>query len=211
MIKPRTTMAIYFGLAILVDLGCGFEIDDRGREGDALGNVHGSLSSAESDGLVFTREEKKLARDVYATLEQYDSSFANIRASEQTHMDAVAILLTRYGVDDPIAGNAIGEFTNQALQQLYDALVERGSHSLQAALAVGVEIEELDINDIEESSVNVTHDDILDTYGNLTRGSRNHLRKFYEKLISAGGSYSPSHLDVADFRAIIQSPMERDR
>ena len=211
MIIPRKTMAIYFGLAILVDLGCSLEVDDRSREGNALGDVQGSLSSVECEGLVFTREEEKLARDVYAALEQYDSSFANIRASEQTHMDAVATLLTRYGVDDPVAGNAIGEFTNPTLQQLYGTLVERGSHSLQAALAVGVEIEELDINDIEESSESVTHDDILDTYDNLTRGSRNHLRTFYEKLISAGGRYLPRHLDVAEFQAIIESPMERGR
>lgn len=82
MIKPRTTMAIYFGLAILVGLGCSLEVEDSGREGDALGDIQSSLSSTESDGLVFTREEEKLARDVYATLEQYDSSFSNIRKSK---------------------------------------------------------------------------------------------------------------------------------
>lgn len=102
-------------------------------------------------------------------------------------------------------------YPNPTLQTIYDTLVEQGSQSLQAALAVGVEIEELDIHDIEEASENVTRDDILDTYDNLTRGSRNHLRTFYEKLVSVGGSYLPSHLDAADFQAIIDSPMERGR
>jgi hypothetical protein len=213
MIRPRTDQAIYFGLAILVGVGCGVDVDDRRGDGDGDGSgaVQGSLSSAERDGLVFTREEEKLARDVYETLEQYDSSFANIGASEQTHMNAVAVLLTRYGVDDPVAGNAVGEFTNPTLQTLYETLAEQGSRSLQTALAVGVEIEELDIHDIEEASKNVTHADILESYDNLTRGSRNHLRTFYEKLVSAGGSYSASHLDGAVFQAIIDSPKERGR
>lgn len=211
MIKLRTMMAINFGLATLVGLGCSLEVEDSGGESDALGDFQSSLSSAESDGLVFTREEEKLARDVYATLEQYDSSFAKIRASEQTHMDAVAVLLKRYGVVDPAADKAVGEFANPTLQTLYDTLVEQGLQSLQAALAVGVEIEELDIHDIEEASENVTRDDILDTYDNLTRGSRNHLRTFHGKLVSVGGSYLPSHLDAADFQAIIDSPMERGR
>jgi hypothetical protein len=124
-------------------------------------------------------------------------------------MDTIATLLTRYALPDPAAGRAEGEFTNPTLQALHDTLVSQGTPSRLAALAVGVEIEELDIRDIEELKKGVTHDDVLTAYGSLTRGSRNHLRSFYGKLVAAGGSYTPKYLDAAAFKAIAESPQER--
>mgnify|MGYP001172364307 CR=1 FL=1 len=170
-----------------------------------------ALSAAERDGLAFTREEEKLARDVYAALRAHDRSFDNIAQSEQTHMDAVGTLLTRYALPDPAAGNGPGVFADPALQALHDSLVRRGTPSLLDALAVGVEIEELDIHDIDEAGKVVSHPDIVETYANLTRGSRNHLRAFYSKLRAAGGTYTPKHIDEATFRAIVESPTERGR
>lgn len=177
--------------------------------GAAGGADQGSLSTAEQDGLAFTREEEKLARDVYDALDARDATFVNIKQSEQTHMDAIGVLLTRYGLADPAAGKGVGEFTNPQLRALHDALVAQGAPSLLAALAVGVEIEELDIHDIETARLTVAHADVLATYDNLTRGSRNHLRTFYGKLVASGGSYSPKHLDESTFQAIVGSPMER--
>jgi hypothetical protein len=207
--SPRSwTKAILFGLATSLAVACGAADDTSPGQGAGL-DSQGSLSAAEREGLAFTREEEKLARDVYAALEHHDPSFINIGASEQTHMDAVATLLTRYGVADPAAGMGAGEFTNPDLQALYDALVERGAPSRLDALAVGVEIEELDIHDIEALKQTATHQDILKTYDNLTRGSRNHLRTYYGKLVAAGGTYEPKHLDVAEFMAIVESPKEK--
>ncbi|HQY59890.1 MAG: DUF2202 domain-containing protein [Myxococcales bacterium] len=172
-------------------------------------SANAPLSAAERDGLVFTREEEKLARDVYSALQRHDPSFVNVGASEQNHMDAIETLLDRYDVADPAEGRAVGELTNPKLKGLHDALVASGSRSREAALAVGVEIEELDIVDIETARQAVTHTDILTTYDNLTRGSRNHLRTFHGKLVAAGGSYTPKHLDAAAFRAIVESGTER--
>ena len=91
-----------------------------------------ALSAAESDALQYMREEEKLAHDVYVTL--YDlwglRVFSNIAASEQQHTSAVATLLSRYAVSDPAAGNAVGEFTDPALQKLYDELIAQGSTSV---------------------------------------------------------------------------------
>ncbi len=63
----------------------------------------GILTAAEEEGLLFMREEEKLARDVYLVL--FDKwglrVFENIAESEQRHMDAVLYLLGKYGLDDP--------------------------------------------------------------------------------------------------------------
>ncbi len=85
-----------FAVAILVGalgVGCGGGGDVRGGGmgggGDGGGANASELSQAEIDGLLFTREEEKLARDVYAALDGYGNPFVNIRGSEQSHMDAV--------------------------------------------------------------------------------------------------------------------------
>lgn len=207
MSARSTANAVLCPLAAALLIGCGS--GDGGTSGSAAAGGQEVLSTAEYDGLVFTREEEKLARDAYTVLQAQDPSFSNIRASEQTHMDAIEMLLVRYAIPDPTAGKTAGEFTNSALQALYDALVARGLRSRVEALSVGVEIEELDIHDIESASEAVSRDDILDTYDNLTRGSRNHLRTFYNKLLAAGGSYTPRHLDAATFQAIVTSVAER--
>jgi hypothetical protein len=116
-----------------------------------------ALSSSEAQSLAFTREEEKLARDVYVALGAKDPMFSNISRSEQTHMDAVLTLLSRYGLPDPAAENARGEFEDATLQKLHDDLVLRGAPSTLAALQVGVAIEELDIRDIEAARTSVTH------------------------------------------------------
>lgn len=204
---PRTSMRMFFLVAAAaVAIGCGGADENGSATG---GVVAGGLSAAEQDGLVFTREEEKLARDVYAALASHDGAFINIGQSEQSHMDAVGVLLERYGVTDPAAGKAQGQFTNTTLQALHDQLVAGGTPSRVAALAVGVEIEELDIRDIEVLKPSTTHQDIIATYDNLTRGSRNHLRSFHGKLVAAGGTYTPKYLDEATFEAIAESEMER--
>ena len=175
--------------------------------GDSQSNTE-ALSTSEAQSLAFTREEEKLARDVYVALEAKDPMFSNISSSEQTHMDAVFTLLSRYGLPDPASGKAGGEFEDATLQKLHDDLVARGSPSTLAALQVGVAIEELDVRDIEAARKSVTHGDILTTYDNLTRGSRNHLRSFYGKVKALGGSYAPQYLDASSFQQIVDSPME---
>jgi hypothetical protein len=182
-------------------LACG---SDDGR---AQGSTE-ALSTEEAQSLTFTREEEKLARDVYAALESKDPVFSNIKSSEQTHMDAILTLLTRYSLPDPAANKGNGQFTDATLQKLHDELVQQGAPSALAALQVGVAIEELDIRDIEAARKSVTHTDILTTYDNLTRGSRNHLRSFYGKVKSLGGTYTPRYLDAAQFQQIVDSPVE---
>ncbi|MGD8454732.1 MAG: DUF2202 domain-containing protein [Phycisphaerae bacterium] len=142
------------------------------------------LTQAEEEGLLFMREEEKLARDVYLYLDGLHDQpiFGTIADSEQSHMDAVLTLLDRYGLEDPAADNGLGEFADPTLQALYDQLIVQGSASLEDALGVGVLIEETDIVDLEAHLLNVEHADVRAVYESLLQGSQNHLAAFQAQL-----------------------------
>ena len=143
------------------------------------------LSEAERDGLLLMREEEKLARDVYLALaDAWDIRvFSNIARSEQTHMDRMADLLAGYGIADPIAETAAsGEFESPVLSELYEGLMERGLRSPQEALLVGRDIEVLDIRELENLMAATDEEEIQLVYGNLLRGSENHLAAFNRQL-----------------------------
>ena len=178
----------------------------------ALGQVSGGeLSIAEVEGLLFMREEEKLAKDVYLMLyEEWGMSiFQNIANAEQTHMDAVKTLIERYGLEDPAVASDIGVFTNSTLQDLYDQLVETGNQSLGDALRVGAAIEEIDILDLEEHIAHTDKADIQMVYDNLMKGSRNHLRSFVSTLKrQEGQTYEPQYLSQEAYDAIVSTPTE---
>ncbi len=179
--------------------------------GEALASITpGVLSQEEIDGLLYMREEEKLARDVYLTLyERWGTPvFNNIARSEQTHTDTVKELLDRYGLPDPAEGQDVGQFSNPDLQALYDQLVAQGSQSEIDALKVGAAIEEIDILDLEERLAQTDKEDIRLVYENLMAGSRNHLRAFVSVLEMRGESYAPQYLDQATYDAIVSSSVE---
>jgi hypothetical protein len=146
-----------------------------GRRGAGLA----TLTEAETTDLLFMREEEKLARDVYIVLyEKWESVvFKNISASEQRHMDALKKLIVKYGLQDS-ASPEPGVFNDQELQALYNALVSRGEQSLPDAFEVGKLIEETDIEDLQNALAGTVKIDLQMVYGNLLRGSENHLRAF---------------------------------
>lgn len=167
-----------------------------------------SLNESERKSLLFIREEEKLARDVYTALyTQWGINvFSNISSSEQTHMDAILVLLNRYAIADP--AGAPGVFVNTTLQSLYHQLVQQGSKSILDAYKVGSTIEDLDIYDIENSIEGIDNKDILWVYASLTKGSRNHLRSFIRNIVANGSTYTPQYISQSEFDAIINSPME---
>ncbi|KPM47423.1 DUF2202 domain-containing protein [Jiulongibacter sediminis] len=168
------------------------------------------LSSTEEQGLLFLREEEKLARDVYSTLyKQWGVRvFDNISQSEQTHTDAVKVLINKYGLTDPVINEASGIFDNQELQQLYDQLVASGSQSIENAYAVGATIEDLDLFDLAQNLNEVDNQDITFVYENLSKGSRNHLRAFYDRITSIGKDYTPQFISEEQFNDIVTSSKE---
>ena len=165
------------------------------------------LTDAEIEGLLFMREEEKLAGDVYRYFyDRWGSTvFQNIASSEDIHTESILFLLNAYGIADPALAEP-GQFSNSDLQALYDQLIAQGSQSLKDALEVGGAIEEIDILDLEKHFAQTDNVDILPVYGNLLDGSENHLRAFVRVLGNqAGVSYNPQYLTQAQYDAIIQA------
>lgn len=169
-----------------------------------------ALTASEIEDLDFLIQEEKLARDVYIySFEKYGQNvFNNISNSEQSHMDQVAGLLLQYNLPNPIIGLANGEFENVELQQLYYDLTAMVDGSYIDALTVGATIEDLDINDIDELIDHTNKVDLLSVYANLTCGSRNHLRSYYDKLQSNGADYTPQYISQAVFEGIVTTEKE---
>jgi hypothetical protein len=174
LVSVRGTQAAAIGGEL--SLGC--------RNCPGGGGGGGQLTQAEIDGLLYMREEEKLARDSYLTLynKWHLPIFSRIASSEVMHMTRVKDLLDRYGLPDPAAGRAVGEFTNPTLQQLYDDLMVQGSQTSMEALKVGVTIEEVDIKDLKNYITATNKTDILQVYGNLLNASYNHLSAFNNQL-----------------------------
>lgn len=168
----------------------------------------GDISTEEIDGLLLMREEEKLAHDVYSALyeEWGQNVFNNIASSEAAHMEAVAGLLERFGIDDPVGDNGQGEFESEELQALYDDLLEMGTVSLEDALRVGAAVEEIDIVDLQDLMALSTDPEILQVYGNLLAGSENHLRAFVRTLErQTGSSYQPEYMESDAFDLVMEA------
>jgi hypothetical protein len=133
--------------------------------------------------LAYIIEEEKLAYDVYTVLGDLWGSrtMSNITNSETSHQSQVATLLVSYGIADP-RSSEIGVFTNPDLQALYNTLIAQGSVSEQAAMEVGVLIEETDIADLDVMISETTEPDVIAVLESLRAGSVNHLAAFERQL-----------------------------
>ena len=171
--------------------------DDETHEETLAALSDSDLTESEIQGILFMREEEKLAQDVYLALaERWDMNiFSNIARSESTHMDSVLSLIEMSDLDDPVGDSGNGVFENQDLQTLYDDLVERGNLSLDEAMLVGGAIEEIDILDLQHYLAETENGAVREVYQNLLMGSINHLRAFvrtYER--QTGESYQPQFM-----------------
>ena len=140
----------------------------------------GTLTAAQKVDLLYMVEEEKLAHDVYAALAvKYPATvqFSQIVKSEAQHQAALRTLLVRYGLTDPTAGLATGEFATASFQALYGDLLADATNSV-TALGVGIAIEKLDIADLRDAKATVTAPDVVQVYTNLLAGSARHLVAF---------------------------------
>ncbi|MFN8098723.1 MAG: DUF2202 domain-containing protein [Dermatophilaceae bacterium] len=151
-----------------------------------------TASSASADLLRFSREEERLARDLYAALAAaHDGArpMSMITRSEQQHYSAVGALLATYHVPDPSNGLGAGTYAFPELQRLYDDWLARGRTTLAAAYQVGVELEQRDIADLERALGTSTPTDVKTVLTNLLGGSRRHLAAYQRAAsgVTAGG------------------------
>lgn len=159
--------------------------------------------------LLKMKEEEKLARDVYSTLNlKWNNKFlSNISAAENTHMNAIIFLLQDYGADYTSIPEP-GIFTDHAYQSLYDELVIKGSLSIEEAMKVGGLIEDMDIADLASSIENVSDESMIIVFENLEKGSRNHLRAFTRQLTLLGLTYTPVYLSADEYNMIVSTSNE---
>lgn len=140
----------------------------------------GTVTDAQEADLAAMAEEEKLAHDLYlAFADSYDARvFSRVAAAETRHLEAVQSLLVGYGIDDPTAGQDLGEFSSVATQALYDELLAQGSTSLEGAYEAARTVESTDITDLQAAVEGVTAPDVLAVYDHLLTGSERHLVAF---------------------------------
>jgi hypothetical protein len=152
--------------------------------------ITGTVNETEAAGLLFMREEEKMARDVYAYM--YDKYkilvFKNITKSENAHMSAVLKLIEGFKITDN-SNNNPGEFTNTHITELYNQLIAMGNVSSIEALKVGVLIEQTDIADLQKELLTVENASVKTVYTNLLAGSNAHLKAFIWNLKVRGVVY----------------------
>jgi hypothetical protein len=167
------------------------------------------LTREQQQGLLYMREEEKLARDVYNYLyEKWNVNiFKNIAKSEQHHMDLLLDEVDLCKFEDPVLPEA-GKFTNSHIQELYDALTTKGDKSLIDALEVGATIEDVDIYDLNNFSDQTDNKTLLEIYDILTCGSRNHMRAFTGWLENKEEKYSPQFISTELYDSIINGEHE---
>ena len=162
------------------EMGQGDTQQERITNPDQVNLSVRQLSEQQKEIIYSIYEEEKLARDVYKTFgDMYpeENTFANIQLSEQNHMDAVRNLCVKYGIDIPTEDQAVGVFNIIAMKDLFDQFIGSGSESLLDALEVGIEIEDMDIDDLGDALKGMPKDVVM-VFNNLISGSVNHWNAF---------------------------------
>jgi len=156
--------------------------ESNNRDGSLL---VGFDSEQAVESLLFMIEEEKMARDIYDVLyTQTDLRiFSNIADAEQRHMDALLDQAASLGIDTTaIQEPSSGVYINTTIQALSYSLLSIGSVSSNAAIEVGILIEETDIQDLTDSIATSTDVLLIGVYENLLSGSLNHLNAFESAL-----------------------------
>lgn len=204
LFKQIRTNLFIFGLPFLLAL---FSCNNDDSSVADVDNTN--LTNEDSAALLFMLEEEKLARDTYTYLEDLweINQFSNIKKSEQSHMNAVIVLLDQYNISYTLL--SYGEFNNPDIQKLYDQFIDYGSENEANALEVGANIEDLDIVDLANYIDATTNSAITNVFESLQCGSRNHLRSFVSAIELSGNTYEPQYLTQEDYTLIINDSREQ--
>jgi hypothetical protein len=165
-----------------------------------------TLNEQEIRYLLFMTEEEKLAHDVCLVFQRKyrDRIFPNLRRSERLHMDTMAGLLDRYGLENPTK-SAVGEFDDQRLQGFYDRVFDRGMKNRVEAIMVAALVVEKDVIEIAKAMNNTDEPAIMRVYAKHLSGSERHLKAIVYRLDALGVTYEPVFLSLERYQTILES------
>jgi len=150
-----------------------------GPPGWSDGDPAGELSDAQADQLATMAEREKLARDLYTAFADAtgDVRFGHLAHAESHHLRALQAMLDVYEVTDPTAGSGPGEFADPEVADDYEAMLEEGSGSEEAALEVARELEQGFVDTLDQAAADVGDDasDVSRVYEHLALASERHL------------------------------------
>ncbi|NPA27565.1 MAG: DUF2202 domain-containing protein [Epsilonproteobacteria bacterium] len=171
------------------------------------------LTQQNKDDLAFMGNEERLAYDLYTYLYNYHLTNSNTEIrqlsnianqSETTHIKVVRDLVNKYEIEpdeltiigEPVASRTTpqdelpaGKYDVEHVQELYDALEDKGKQSVRDALEVGCMVEVTDINDLNPKidAANASGaKDLVEAFEFLRAGSYNHYWAFDRGLKSLG-------------------------
>jgi hypothetical protein len=154
-----------------------------------LGLEDGSIVLTETDvvGLLYMIEEEKMAMDLYDSFAEQTGSiiFDRISDSELRHMSTLLQVAEAADIDLSVISTEAGVFTDQHIQELYDTLLAQGSASFDAAIDVGIIVEETDIADLQEYATSDEIGLLGVVYDHLEVASEHHLAAFTQYDIVA--------------------------
>lgn len=136
-----------------------------------------------------TFEGERMARDLYSRLHEAwgQPRFERFADAGQRHLDALTAQMDRLGIMRAAVMPEPGAYADPEIQALYDAWLDRGSTSDREALAVGIELEERAIAELEGIIARTDDAELAETFGYLLDGARNHRESLRNGLEGGGG------------------------
>ncbi len=168
----------------------------------------GEITEAEDATIASLLERKRLAVELgnqFAGMWGL-SVFALVSTGDTGAISDLYKLVFRYGAFSGEMATA-GEFSDSALQDLYDALLAQGATSLSGAVQAMLAVKELEIQQLSAAIGGTDKEDLLVVYQNLLKVTQNQLRALNGHILMFVSAYAPQYLDAATFEAIMTSAM----
>ncbi len=203
------SMASIASLVIVIFAGCGGSsgTTNSGAGGintpPSIAPIQGALTEEQKYSLAYMWHEEKLARDIYLELYKINPAqqLQNIATnSEVQHIELVQNLVAAYDINitnlanyevnysvEELGAMPVGKFAVPQIQELYDALYNKGIASKQASLEVGCMVEVTDIDDLDRFITTAGNNQaLIDTFTILRDGSYTHYWAFDDGLKNMG-------------------------
>ncbi|BDY11919.1 ferritin-like domain-containing protein [Hydrogenimonas cancrithermarum] len=185
------------------------------------------LNDEQKYALAYMWNEEKLAKDIYLALNDLNphQTLYNIATrSETEHEAAVEALVQKYDInitnlenyeinysEEELRALAAGEFAIPEVQELYNALYEKGTKSLQDALKVGCMVEVTDVADLDKYIETADGaEDLVQIFTYLRSGSYNHYWAFDSALKSLGVTDGCCSLGETYCKTEVEFPMNNN-